>query len=146
MTQLPRIYLNKNEDRRLRIGHPWIFSNEVERFEGDPEDGALVDVYSHGHTFLARGYLNRKSQILFRVLSREPEDIDRNFFLRRIRRAVEYRKPFASERDALRLVFSEADFLPGLVVDSYLNYVVVQVTTLGMEKHVATILDCIKSC
>ena len=144
MSQLPRVVLKKNEDRRQRIGHPWIFSNEIERFEGDIEDGGLVDVYSYGRTFLGRGHINTQSLISIRILTREPEEIDKAFFRERIRRAIEYRQTFAAGRDALRLVFSEGDLLPGLVVDSYLDYIAIQITTLGMEKQTEVLLDVIE--
>jgi 23S rRNA (cytosine1962-C5)-methyltransferase len=144
VSQLPRVFLKKNEDRRQRIGHPWIFSNEIEKSDGHIEDGGLVDVYSYGHTFLGRGHINRQSLISIRILTREPEEIDRAFFLERIRKAVEYRQTFAAGRDALRLVFSEGDLLPGLVVDSYLDYIAMQITTLGMEKQTELLLDVIE--
>ena len=144
MAQLPRIFLKKNEDRRQRIGHPWIFSNEIEKSEGNIEDGGLVDVYSQGHTFLGRGHINRQSLISVRILTREPEEIDKEFFRARIGRAIEYRETFAAGRDSLRLVFSEGDFLPGLVVDKYLDYISVQITTLGMERETKLLLDVIE--
>ena len=144
MSELPRVFLKKNEDRRQRVGHPWIFSNEIERSEGNIEDGGLVDVYSYGRTFLGRGHINRQSLISIRILTREPEEIDRAFFRERIRRAVEYRQTFAAGRDALRLVFSEGDLLPGLVVDSYLNFIAIQITTLGMERQTELLLDVIE--
>lgn len=144
MPSIPRIYLKKNEDRRQRIGHPWVFSNEIERSDGSIEDGGLIDVYSFGGTFLGRGYVNRKSLIAVRILTREPEEIDRQFFLARMRRALEARSPFSGEREAMRIVFSEADMMPGLVVDSYLDKVAVQITTLGMERRRELILDVIE--
>ncbi len=144
MTELPRVYLKKNEDRRLRIGHPWVFSNEIEKSEGSIEDGGLVDIHSQGGRHLGRGYINRRSLIAVRVLTREPEDIDRAFFLKRINRALEHRASFAGERDALRLVFSEGDFLPGLIADRYLGNVAVQVTTLGIQKRLDAVLDVIE--
>ncbi|UCF77909.1 MAG: class I SAM-dependent rRNA methyltransferase [Candidatus Eiseniibacteriota bacterium] len=144
MPKIPRIYLKKNEDRRVRVGHPWVFSNEIEKSEGPIEDGNLVDVYSHGGSFLGRGYVNRKSLISVRILSREPEEIDGAFFLERMRSALEYRLRFASGRDASRLVFGEGDLLPGLTVDRYLDNVVIQVTTLGMELRLGLILDAIE--
>jgi 23S rRNA (cytosine1962-C5)-methyltransferase len=144
MPQIPRVYLKRNEDRRQRVGHPWIFSNEIERFDAAAEDGALVDVYSHGSTFLGRGYINRRSLIAIRVLTREPEEVDRRFFRNRIIRAVEARRPFSGEREAMRMVFSEADYLPGLVVDRYLDDLAVQITTLGMERQRELLLDVIE--
>ena len=144
LSQPPKVVLKKNEDRRQRIGHPWIFSNEIEKFEGSIEDGDVVDVYSYGHTFLGRGHINRQSLISIRILTREPEEINEAFFRERIRRAIEYRQTFAAGRDALRLVFSEGDLLPGLVVDSYLNHIAVQITTLGMERQTQVLLDVIE--
>lgn len=144
MPNLARVILKKNEERRQRLGHPWIFSNEIERFEGEVEDGGVVDVYSYGHTFLGRGHLNRQSLISVRILTREPEEVDRAFFRDRIRRAIKYRFSFAADRDACRLVFSEGDFLPGLVVDKYLDCLSVQITTLGMEKQKEILLDVLE--
>ncbi|KPJ61126.1 MAG: hypothetical protein AMJ46_03835 [Latescibacteria bacterium DG_63] len=141
---MPRIYVKKNEDRRLRIGHPWIFSNEIERYEGNIEDGDLVDVHSHGGSFLGRGYINRKSLISVRMLTRVPEEINVAFFVERIKRALDGRALFAFERDALRLVFSEGDFLPGLIVDRYMDCLAVQTTTLGMERRLDLILDAVE--
>jgi len=144
LPNLARVILKKNEERRQRLGHPWIFSNEIERFEGEVEDGGVVDVYSYGHTFLGRGHLNRQSLISVRILTREPEEVDRAFFRDRIRRAIKYRFSFAADRDACRLVFSEGDFLPGLVVDKYLDCLSVQITTLGMEKQKEILLDVLE--
>jgi len=144
MSQIRRVHLKKNEDRRQRVGHPWIFSNEIEKFDDSAEDGALVDVYSQGGTFLGRGYLNRRSLIAIRVLTREPEDVDREFFRNRILRAIEARRPFAGEREAMRMVFSEADYLPGLVVDRYRDDLAVQITTLGMEGQRELLLNVLE--
>jgi 23S rRNA (cytosine1962-C5)-methyltransferase len=144
MSQTPRVYLKKNEERRQRIGHPWIFSNEIEKFDASAEDGALVDIHSHGGTFIGKGYINRRSLIAIRILSREPEEIDREFFRNRMARAIEARRPFSGEREAMRMIFSEADYLPGLVVDRYLDDLAVQITTLGMEKQRELLLDVIE--
>jgi 23S rRNA (cytosine1962-C5)-methyltransferase len=141
---IPRVHLKKNEDRRLRIGHPWVYSNEIEKYDAGTGDGDIVDVYSHGGTFVGRGYINRKSLISVRILTREPEEIGREFFLARIGRALEHRSVLGRGRDALRLVFSEGDFLPGLVVDRYMDKVVVQTTTLGVERRLDVVLEVIE--
>jgi 23S rRNA (cytosine1962-C5)-methyltransferase len=144
MSSVARVYLKKNEDRRQRVGHPWVFSNEIEKSEGTIEDGGLIDVYSYGGTFMGRGYINRKSLIAIRILTREPEEIDKQFLFSRVRRAIEARREFSDGREAMRIVFSEADFLPGVIVDHYMDKVVVQITTLGMERQRELLLDVVE--
>ena len=133
MAPLPRLALKKNQDRRVRGGHPWIFSNEVAGIEGAVQDGALVDVFDSRGAFLGRAYYNRKSLICARLLTRGLDEIDLDFFARRLERAVQYRRAVAPDAEALRLVHSESDQLPGLVIDRYGDYLAVQVLTLGME-------------
>jgi 23S rRNA (cytosine1962-C5)-methyltransferase len=133
MAPLPRLALKKNQDRRVRGGHPWIFSNEVAGIEGAVQDGALVDVFDSRGAFLGRAYYNRKSLICARLLTRGRDEIDLDFFARRLERAVQYRRAVAPDAEALRLVHSESDQLPGLVIDRYGDYLAVQVLTLGME-------------
>lgn len=95
--------------------------------------GSLVEVYDNKKTFLGIGYINPHSLIAIRLLTREKEDINPDFFRRKIIDAVNYRKRFLSDIDSCRLVFSEGDFLPGLIVDKYGDCLVVQLTTLGMD-------------
>jgi 23S rRNA (cytosine1962-C5)-methyltransferase len=128
-----RLILKKNQDRRIRAGHPWIFSNEVGRLDGSPADGDLVDVHDARGAFLGRGYYNRHSLICARLLTRGQDEIDLDFFVKRLERAVDYRHSVAPDAAALRLVHGEADQLPGLVVDRYGDFLAVQVLTLGME-------------
>jgi 23S rRNA (cytosine1962-C5)-methyltransferase len=129
----PRLRLRKNQDRRLRAGHPWIFSNEIARLEGDPADGALVEVLDARGAFLGRAYYNHRSLIAARLLTRRREEVDVDFFVRRLERARDYRRAVAPMAEAVRLVHGEADQLPGLVVDRYRDWLAVQVLTLGME-------------
>jgi 23S rRNA (cytosine1962-C5)-methyltransferase len=128
-----RLILRKNQDRRIRAGHPWIFSNEIAGLEGAPADGALVEVLDARGAFLGRAYYNLKSLIAARLLTRRRDEVDVEFFVRRLERAVSYRRAVAPEAEALRLVHGEADQLPGLVVDRYQDCFAVQVLTLGME-------------
>lgn len=128
-----RLVLRRNQDRRLRSGHPWIFSNEVAGVEGDPPDGALVDVHDHRGAFLGRATWNRRSLICARLLTRGRDSIDTAFFAKRIERALRLREAALPGEDAMRVVYGEADQLPGLVVDRYGDVLAIQILSLGME-------------
>jgi 23S rRNA (cytosine1962-C5)-methyltransferase len=129
----PVLRLKKNQDRRIGAGHPWIYSNEIDAIEGEPEGGAIVDVVDSRGAYLGRGYVNRHSLIAVRLLTRSRDAIDVAFFRKRIARALAWREDLFPGARALRVVSSEGDFLPGLVVDRYDDVLAVQVTTLGME-------------
>src|SRR2546425_5586362 len=129
----PRLVLRKNQDRRVRGGHPWIFSNEVAAIEGAPEDGGLVEVAAFRGALRGRAYFNHKSLICARLLTRGRDEIDRDFFVKRIERALRLRERMLPGERTLRLVYGEADQLPGLVVDRYGDVLAVQILTLGME-------------
>lgn len=118
---------------RLLAGHLWIFSNEMATSPKNYGPGSLVEVYDNKNTFLGIGYINPHSLIAIRLLTREREDINPGFFRRKIGDAVNYRKRFLPDTASCRLVFSEGDFLPGLIVDKYEDCLVVQLTTLGMD-------------
>lgn len=128
-----RLVLRKNQDRRVRGGHPWVFSNEVAQIEGEPADGDLVEVVDFRGATLGRAYYNRKSLICARLLTRGRDEIDAAFFIKRIERAVRFREAVLPGEPAVRLVYGEADQLPGLVVDRYGDYLAVQILTLGIE-------------
>jgi 23S rRNA (cytosine1962-C5)-methyltransferase len=128
-----RLALRKNQDRRVRGGHPWVFSNEVADLEGSPADGDLVEVCDVRGAFLGVATWNRRSLICARIVSRGRDTIDAEFFAHRIERALRLRETLAPGLEAVRLVHSEADFLPGLVIDRYGDWLAVQITTLGME-------------
>ncbi|MGE5692686.1 MAG: class I SAM-dependent rRNA methyltransferase [Candidatus Zixiibacteriota bacterium] len=130
---MAKIFLKKNEERRLRKGHLWVFSNEIEKAE-DVSDGGLAEIFDFSGRFLAVGYYNPKTLIAARILSFEPDPIGPNFFRRRLEAALNFPSRQISRQEACRLVYSESDFLPGLVVDRYGDYLTVQVLTLGMEK------------
>jgi 23S rRNA (cytosine1962-C5)-methyltransferase len=141
---MPRLLLKRNQDRRVRGGHPWVFSNEVETVEGAPEDGDLVEVCDARGAFLGIATWNRRSLICARVLTRGRDPIDADFFARRIERALRLRERVAPGLDTLRVVHSEADLLPGLTIDRYREWLAVQVTTLGMEKRLDVIREGIE--
>ena len=134
------VYLNKGEEDRILKGNQWIFSNEVLRFEGDIVSGEVCNVYTFDGEFLCRGFFNSSSKIMVRVLTLEQEDIDYNFFYKRLSAAKAYRDNLGFTNTG-RQVFSEADLLPGLIVDKYADYLSIQILSLGFEKIKSMIVD-----
>ena len=127
------VRLKKNQDRRLRSGHPWVFSNEIEEYIGPVEDGDILDVLDNRGAFLGRGYVNRRSLIAVRLLTRGRDEVDAAFFAKRLERALAYREGLYPGDDALRIVNAEGDGLPGLIVDRYADVLSVSIQTLGMD-------------
>ena len=127
------VVLAKSRDARVRFGHPWIYESDISKVDGEYTNGDIVDVYNFNMKFLGRGYINDNSKISVRLLSRVKEDIDSDFFARKISHAVSYRDIVAKMATSRRLIFGEGDGLPGLIVDQYSDTLVVQVLTLGME-------------
>ncbi|MFN8586312.1 MAG: class I SAM-dependent rRNA methyltransferase [Candidatus Eisenbacteria bacterium] len=132
-TPTGRLLLHRGEDRRVRGGHPWIFSNEVERWDGHVEDGGLVEVTDARGAFLGIAYVNRHSLICARLLTRGRDEVDRAFFVKRFERARRLREASYPGEACVRLVYGESDQLPGLVVDRYGDHLAVQVLTKGMD-------------
>lgn len=133
-----QVILKKGRAKPVYHKHPWIFSGAVARIVGDPADGDLVQVRDAGGNFLAHGLLNRHSQIVVRLMNwRQDEAPDAAFWRRRIERALAGRAALAADpaTDAYRLVHAEADGLPGLIVDRYGEYLVLQFLILGMERR-----------
>ncbi|MFI4968454.1 MAG: class I SAM-dependent rRNA methyltransferase [Gammaproteobacteria bacterium] len=144
---LPALILKKNEDRRLRAGHLWVFSNEVDTVKTPLKaytPGDLVEIQgSNGHV-IGTGYVNPNSLIAARILSRDPRHLpDRSLLVHRLKVALAmrerlYPKPY------YRLAFSESDGLPGLIVDRYGEVLVVQITTAGMERMKADVVAALE--
>ncbi|MBE3562700.1 MAG: class I SAM-dependent rRNA methyltransferase [Hydrogenibacillus schlegelii] len=129
-----RVVLSPTRKRRLEAGHPWVFRTEVLRTEGEVAPGDVVDVVNHQGVFLARGFVQPASQIFVRVLTYDPaERIDADFFRRRIEAARRHRERFLDDPAFGRMVFGEADFLPGLIVDRFGDVLVVQMLSYGMD-------------
>lgn len=129
----PRVILKPREEGRLQRGHLWAFSNEVAQAPTGLTPGSLADLFPTGHGFLGRGFYHPHSLIAFRVLSSEKEDINEDFFIRRLQEALALREQVYPGCQAYRWVFGESDRLPGLVVDRYDAYLAVQVLSAGME-------------
>lgn len=137
------VILQRSRKKRLEQGHPWVFRTEIDRVEGEVEPGSLVDIADHRGRYLATGYYNPASQITVRVVSYAPiTEMDTAFFVKRITDCLNHRKRFVHE-ESYRLVYGEADFLPGLIVDKFGDVLVVQLLTLGMDRcrdHIVTAL------
>ncbi|TAJ97330.1 MAG: class I SAM-dependent rRNA methyltransferase [Candidatus Manganitrophaceae bacterium] len=137
--------LNKTVVTRIVQGHPWVYRNELPALPADFPAGELVELTDSKGRFVAIGYCNPKSVISVRILSREREKIDGDFFLRKIKEALSFRERFYAEEESYRVVYSEADLLPGLIVDRYGASVVIQILTAGMERHTQSIVAAIDS-
>ncbi len=134
------VILNKYEEENVLKGYPWIFNNEINGFDGIIENGKVCKVLTNDGKFVCYGFLNTNSKIMVRVLSLdENEEINKDFFKKRIMYAISHRKHLGWS--ATRLIFSEADFLPGLIVDKYGDYLSVQFMSLGMDMIKNDIVD-----
>ena len=141
----PRIYLKRNEDKRIRNGHLWIFSNEVAEFKNDIENGELVELYDSRQNFLGEGFFNKNSLITVRILSRSKIISLDKYFEDKIKSAYDLRKQFYPERNSFRMVFSESDFLPGLIIDKYNDTYVLQIYSAGIQRNVNIIIRILKN-
>jgi 23S rRNA (cytosine1962-C5)-methyltransferase len=141
---MQRIFLKKGREAPVLRGHPWIFSGAIEKVEGDGEDVAVADIFDSQKTWIARGFLNVNSQIRVRVVTWKKESIDRAFFSRRLSQALSARERYLSATtNAYRLINGEGDFLPGLIVDRYDDFLVCQFFTAGMEMFKADIVEAL---
>jgi 23S rRNA (cytosine1962-C5)-methyltransferase len=143
-----RVVLCRGKARPLWFGHPWVYANAVERVEGEAAAGDIVSLVDHDGRFIGRGMFNPRSQIPVRLLTRNEEGIDAAFFLTRLREAQALRARLALPKPhttAYRLVNSEGDGLPGLVVDVFGDAAVVQVTTLGLALRREAIFDALET-
>jgi 23S rRNA (cytosine1962-C5)-methyltransferase len=131
---MTKITLNKNEDRRIKSGHPWVFSNEIREITGERTTGVAAELYDAAGGFIGVGHYNPHSLIAFRLVSRQREDIDTpEFFETRLAAALAHRTTRYPGMATFRAVYGESDFLPGLVVDKYGAYLSVQFLSAGMD-------------
>ena len=131
--------LKKGEEKRARR-HPWIYANEVANISGKDEQGSIAQVLSSDGKLIGYGFINHASKIIVRILAREERRFDREFFKERILRANQERLALGFF-DNYRVVFSENDGLPGLIVDKYADHLSVQFLSLGMDKRKTLITD-----
>lgn len=139
-----KIILKKDREKLWLSGHPWIYSGAVEKIEGSPEGGSIVEVFNSKKEFVGYGHYNKNSKIMVRMLERDREKtIDFNWYYEKIENAYTLRKNLSINSNAYRLIYSESDFLPGLIIDFFNNYVILQVATLGMEKDKKFIIEAL---
>jgi len=138
-----KVYLKRKITPRVANGHPWIFNNEVENIDGEVLGGETVEVFSHDKKFIGKGYINPKSQILVRLLTRNKADeINEQYFYTEIKKCWDYRKQLGYTENC-RLVFGEADSLPQLIIDKFNDYFVLQTLSLGMDNWKPAIVDAL---
>jgi 23S rRNA (cytosine1962-C5)-methyltransferase len=142
---MQRVYLKRGRDRPVRNGHPWIFSGAIEVIEGNPDAAGIADVFDSEKRWIARGLFSPGSQIRVRVLTWQKEEIDRAFFSRRLSQALSVREKLREVTNAYRIVNGEGDFLPGLIVDCYGEFLVCQFFTAGMDFLKPLVLDSLSS-
>lgn len=139
-----KVILKKGEGRTIRSGGLWIFDNEIDWITGRFKNGAIVDVYDDRGYPLGRGYINQNSKIRIRLMTRKiDQEIDRDFIMMRLENAWNYRKQIM-DTASCRIVFGDADFMPGLVIDKYEDVLVIQSLTLGIDRYKLLIVECMK--
>jgi len=143
-----RVVLRKGRARPLWFGHPWVYANAIGSIDGDPAPGDVVSLTDHDGRFIGKGFYNARSQIPVRLCTHTDEAIDAAFLRKRIAKARAARARLglpSPETNAYRLVNSEGDDLPGLVVDIYADAAAVQITTLAMSMRRAEIYDALEA-
>lgn len=136
MRNYPVVTVSEKAEKSIRGGHPWVYSDEVREVCGTYAPGDIVDVKSGKGKYLGSGYINDSSKIRVRIISKNPNDrFDRAFYERRVRYAIDYRRTvMGDDFSACRLIFGEADMLPGLTVDRFSNVLVTETLCLGTER------------
>lgn len=138
------IILKKDRDKLWNTGHPWIYSGAVEKIIGNPISGAIIEVYNSKKEFIGYGHFNKNSKILVRMLERNKNiNIDFTWYCEKIQTAYSLRKNLNIDSNAFRLVYSESDFLPGLIIDYFNDYAILQIATSGMEKDKPLIIQAL---
>lgn len=145
---LPVVHVINGRQKKLLQGHPWVYGNEIERVEGDIADGELVTVVDFRGRYMGTGFYNSRSLITVRLLTHRQEEITDELIASRVRAACGYRR-FVMQRegtDSCRLIYGEADRLPGVIADRFGGVIVLQVLALGMERYTQVIADALIAC
>ncbi|MBN1397033.1 MAG: class I SAM-dependent rRNA methyltransferase [Bacteroidetes bacterium] len=140
-----QVLLKKNEEHRIISGHQWVFSNEIASIRGNPSAGDVAELLRSDGKFLGLGFFHPHSLISLRFLTSEQEEISAGFFERRFQQALDLRRKLYPGSETFRLVHGESDFLPGLIVDKYNEFLSLQTFCAGMEKHISLICDVLES-
>jgi 23S rRNA (cytosine1962-C5)-methyltransferase len=139
--QLPTVLLRPGDADRILAGHPWIYAASVLRLTAPAADGALVQIKDHRQRLLGVGFYNAQSKIL----APERVEINREFFIERIRTALAIRQKHLPNAASFRVVNAESDFLSGLIVDKYADVLVIQISSLGMDQRKAMIVEALQT-
>ncbi len=138
------VQLKKGEGRTLKSGGMWVYDNEIAGISGQFINGDMVEVHDFDGYFMGYGFINTNSKITVRIMARHKENVvDDAFIEKRVKNAVEYRRN-TIDMSSCRLIFGEADFLPGIVVDKFSDVLVVQSLALGIARFKLTIVECLK--
>lgn len=138
------VYIKKGEGRSFKSGGMWFYDNEIDRIEGRFENGDIIDVLDFDGYYLGRGFINTNSKITIRILTRHKDvNIDREFIKKRVKDAVKYRLDTV-DTSSCRLIFGEADYLPGIVIDKFSDVLVVESLALGIDRLKTDIIECLK--
>ena len=138
------VTLKKGEGRTIKAGGAWIFDNEIDTITGRFKNGEVVTVHDFDGYPMGKGFINQNSKIRIRMMTRKPDqEIDESFLKMRVKNAWEYRKTTV-DTSSCRIIFGEADFLPGFVIDKYEDVLVVECLALGMEQFKETIVNFLK--
>ncbi|MBI4591186.1 MAG: class I SAM-dependent rRNA methyltransferase [Candidatus Rokubacteria bacterium] len=141
---MAKLILKRGRDARVKGGHPWIYRSEVAEVAGDWRTGEAVSVLDGEGRFVGRGFYNPRPSLVCRLLTRQDEPVDGAFFRRRIAAALAIRREAGLVSDAFRVVWSEADGLPGLIVDRYASVAVIRCLTLGMTRCRPWIVEALR--
>ena len=140
------VTLKKGEGRSLKAGGLWVFDNEIDTIMGTFTNGDIVIVHDFDGYMMGRGFINQNSKIRVRMMTRNKEQqIDEAFLRNRVQTAWDYRKDTV-DTSSCRVIFGEADFLPGIVIDKYEDVLVVESLALGIDRFKETIVRLLKEC
>ena len=139
------IILKKGEEKRIKAGHQWIFSNEIKTVFDKPQAGDIVECYDGSNNFLGLGFYNPHSLIAFRFISKENKFIDTKFWQEKISKAYEFRKQIYPEQNSFRIIYGESDDISGFILDKYEDYCVAQFVSAGADKNKHDILEAVQN-
>jgi 23S rRNA (cytosine1962-C5)-methyltransferase len=139
------IVLKKGEERRVKSGHQWVFSNEIKDIIGKPQTGDIVECYDGSNNFVGIGFYNPHSLIAFRLVSKKNEIVDTKFWQEKIEKAYEFRKYLYPNQNSFRVFYGESDGISGFVLDKYEDYCVAQFVCAGADKNKHNILEAVQN-
>ena len=145
---MPAVHVVDGRQKKLMRGHPWVYGNEIARVEGEPEDGSLVTVLDFRGRTMGVGFYNSRSLITVRLLTHRREQITDDMIAARVVQACAYRRAVLAREgtDSCRLIYGEADRLPGVICDRFGGVLVLQILALGMERYTQVIADALIAC